>query len=742
MSEVAGILLGGTTRLVTLIGVGGAGKTTVATHVAAAVAAELPDGAWTLDLVAGAADSIAHAVAIALGLADQRLEPADVLEEFLAARAGLLVLDNCEHVVDEVAALLTHLLARAPDLRVLATSRVPIRVSGERLYPVPPLAVPPAGVSSVAELTGVPSVELFVDRAAATSPGFTLTDGRAAAVADICRRLEGIPLALEVAAGNLIALSVEEVRARVVAGDESPVGLRGRHQHQRTVESTLDWSIGLLERPEQTLLRRLAVFAGGWAADAVAPVCAADADLPDPVGSLVTLVEHSLVVRVGDAGATRYRLLEPVRQYVLRLLEESGEGDAVAAAHAGHFAGVATTRRSGSAFLAPEDVVRIRADEENCLAALRWCCVSGAVDLLPALALGLGEYWRIRGLLRVGLAQYAAAVAASPEDAGLREAAVLASSNAARLLGDAARATETAEEAHALAVELEDRPGQWTALGMLGDARAQAGDLVGAREAYDRALPLLTGPEAHVATAFYWANTGDFAARDGDLAEAGQRLDRARTLFEDGPRMWFAGRVLVQQGAVARRRGDLARAEGLVIEGLRRLLPYGAVVEAAPSLEELGHVEAARGLPELAALLLGAASALREDLALAAPTQERSAVERLVDRVRSELGRDRFARAWAAGRGTDLAGAIAAAERRSLPTPSAPRAARTALTPREQQVAELVAEGLTNRAVAERLGMAPGTARIHVERILAKLGLTSRVQVATWVVGSSRLEDA
>ncbi|HET7762355.1 MAG TPA: LuxR C-terminal-related transcriptional regulator [Phycicoccus sp.] len=734
IADVAALVLDGPDRVVTLTGIGGAGKTTIAVHVAGAVEPELADGAWAVDLAARSAESIAHRTALALGLADQSREPVAVLEEFVAPRQALLVLDNCEHVVDEVADLLVALLAAAPDLRVLTTSRVPLRVPGERIYAVPPLAVPAPADASPEDLRGVPSVELFLDRARAGYPGFELTDATAPAVADICRRLEGIPLALEVAAGSLIALSVEDVRARVAAGvDGSGPALRGRPEHQRTVQATLDWSVELLPPAERVLLRRLSVFAGGWTAAAVGPVCSLDGDLADPVGALVTLVEHSLVARVGDGASGRYRLLDPVRQYTAQLLEASGEGDRVAASHARYHAGVATARLSGSLYLSPADIDRIRAEDENCQAALRWAGGSGAADVERALLLGLSEYWRVRGLLRVAVGHYEQVLARDGGDAELRVTSLLGVSNAVKFLGDPARALAVAERARDLAVEEGDLSRTWTALGMVGDARADLGDLDGARAAYEEALSLLPPVGAEAARAFYLANTGDFALRSGDLAEAEDRLERALAVFEAGPRMWFAGRVLVQQGEVARRRGDLARAERLVIDGLRRLAVYGAVVEAVPSLEELGRVEADLGQRELATLVLGAASALRDEVALAATPGAKEELETLLGRLRDELGEARFPAAWAMGRATGLDEAVRAAAERVVPRGEV-TAARSTLTPREWQVAELVSQGLTNRAVAERLGMAPGTARIHVERILAKLGLTSRVQVATWVV--------
>ena len=740
VAEVAALVGDGPVRVVTLTGVGGVGKTTIADGVAEAVGPRLADGLWRVDLAVHAAGSVAHRLALVLGLPDQHRTPVEVLGDVLAPREALLVLDNCEHVVEEVADLLGALVARAPGLRVLATSRIPLRLGGERIYPVPPLGLPRSGAVSRADLEGVPSVELFVDRARASYTDFALTDANAAAVADICRRLEGIPLALEIAASGLVALSVESVRDRVAAGDGSPVALRGRPEHQRTVEATLDWSIGLLAPAERTLLPRLAVFTGGWALDAVGPACSLDGDLADPLGALVGLVEHSLVVRVGDGSATRYRLLEPVRQHVARLLEASGEQDAVRLAHARHFTAVATARESGSTFLVPADVARIRADEENCVAALRWAHASGTGTLERALVLGLSEYFRIRGQARVAVVHVEAALTTGGDDLVLALNARLALSNLALLLGDARRALAEAEAAHALATTVDDPRATWMALGMLGDALAEQDDLVGAREAYERARAIIPRTGASTALAFYHANTGGFALRDGNLTEAEEHFERARTHFEDGPDMWFSGRVLVQQGEVARRRGELARAEALVLEGLGRLLPYSAVVEAIPSLEELAKVESALGLPELATMLLGAASSLREETGLGAAPSERPGLEALVSRLQGRLGRPRFLEVWSIGRGTGLTDAVAAAAGRVvLPASRTPSGAT--LTPREQQVAELVSEGLTNRAIADRLGMAPGTARIHVERILAKLGLTSRVQVATWVVGTTRGED-
>ena len=361
-------------RLVTLTGPGGVGKTTVALDVATRLAADFPDGVW-LARLAGLTEParLARAVADVLGCAEDDMAD-EALVRLLQERATLLVLDNCEHLVDECAALVSRLLAACPSLRVLSTSREALAITGEAQLPIPPLASPPAG-TAVAALLHYDAVALFVDRARAARPDFDLDSGSASHVAGICRALDGIPLAIELAAALVRALPVDEIerrlddRFRLLAG-----GVRVAEARHRTLEATLDWSHQLLTGAERTLFRRLAVFRGGWTVASAEQVCAGCGLEADKIlGLLVRLVDRSLVV-VDHAAGGRYRMLETVRHYAFARLSEAGEVERFAQAHAEDVVDVA---EGAEAELRGPDRPRwlrwLRHEGDNIRAAQLWC---------------------------------------------------------------------------------------------------------------------------------------------------------------------------------------------------------------------------------------------------------------------------------------------------------------------------------------------------------------------------------
>lgn len=733
-------------RLVTLIGPGGSGKTSIALEVCEDLVEAMADGVFLIDLSGERdPDAVALACCTALGLADQRHTPEDVLGEYLEPRQALLLVDNCEHLAQPTARLLDRLLSQCPDLRVLATSRAPLRVAGEQRFPVPGLEVPgQPDVVDPKRLSAVPAVELFLERARAVRPGFVLNQDNAPAVASICRALEGLPLAIELVAGRVAAFTPREISERLTHLNAlGEPGRRSGPTRQRTMRATLDWSYELLTEAERTLLRRLSVFNGGWTLPACEAICG---PLPDGIvtvaEALEGLVEHSLVVADTHEHATRYRLLEPIREYADERLSESGEAEETGLAHAEYYL-ASVVGRTRLPHLGPEDAGRIAAEETNCLAGMSRAQEAGAVSLVVGYAAGMAEYWRVRGQLRQGIRYLLGALQVVPRPSRARAFIVLALSNLEVFLG-----LHDDAEGHALeGLEIHrangDRVGEWIALGMLGDVAAEKGEFEVALGLYDQARaiaePAATGP----AMAFFYANTGDFLLRSGHVDEAEARLEEARKRFAGLPPLWYSGRVLGQLGVIARRRGDTHAARRFLREGLEWLGRYQASLEAIPLIEEAARLETDRNAAERAATILAAAAALRDAIGALARPDVRQVLDGDIDRVRSRLSPPQFSAAWAAGREMTLDAAIAFAvgEEAGASQPSVPRhgfamPGALPLTPREQEVAELVAKGLTNRAIAERLVIAPGTVRIHVERILSKLGITSRVQIATWVVTS------
>ena len=403
MAEVRRLL--GETRLMTLTGAGGAGKTRLALEAAAGLRPDFTDGIWWVELASLYDPALVpQAVGAALGLRDQASRPMlDQLGDHLRARRLLLVLDNCEHLIAACAITANTLLRVAPTLRILVTSREPLEIAGEITYRVPSLETPdPAHLPPFASLARFEAVRLFADRAAAVLPGFVLTEANGSAVAEICCGLDGIPLAIELAAARMRTLSVEELRVRlrdrfrVLTG-----GSRVALPRHRTLRATIDWSYGLLSEPERVLLRRLAVFTGGWTLEAAEAVCSGDGVPEGEVLDLLAhLVDKSLVILEWPSDVGRYRLLETVRQYGLELLEERGETLIWRQRHASFFLAVA--EEAEPKLFGPEQdawFARLEAEHGNLRAALEWLAQQDEALQGLRLAGALWRFWEVRGHL-------------------------------------------------------------------------------------------------------------------------------------------------------------------------------------------------------------------------------------------------------------------------------------------------------------------------------------------------------
>jgi predicted ATPase/class 3 adenylate cyclase/DNA-binding CsgD family transcriptional regulator len=438
-------------RLVTLSGAGGAGKTRLAVEIAARIAPEFRDGVWYVDLAPITdPDLVPVALARALGLPDQPgRSTMDTLLRFVPDRQMLVVLDNCEHLLDASADLVVTLLGGAPGLTVLATSREPIGVTGEATWRVPSLSVADA------------AIELFADRARLAQTGFTVTDDNATVVVEICRRLDGMPLAIELAAARVRALSPAEIldglrdRFRLLTG-----GARTAVRRQQTLRASVDWSHALLTEPERVLFRRLAVFFGGCDLDAAHAVAGGEMQRFQVLDLLTLLVDKSLVVADNAGGATRYRLLETLRQYAQEKLGESGEADTVRSRHRDHYTALAAVLDAPAERDYEQLIERAEAEIENLRAAFGWSRENSDVELALALASSLQPLWEGRGRLREGLVWLDAALA----DLDARHAEVAAGVRA-RALADraglairmgAADSLDQAQQALAIAREVDD----------------------------------------------------------------------------------------------------------------------------------------------------------------------------------------------------------------------------------------------------------------------------------------------
>jgi predicted ATPase len=460
--------------LVTLTGAAGCGKTRLALEIAARQRDEYHDGVWLVELAPlSEPDLVPDAVVAALEVKLGRRSPVEAaLVESLATTEALIVLDNCEHLVDACAHLAETLLRGCPGLQVLATSREPLAVTGEIVWRVPSLTLPTPGREPAPEkLLRSEAVRLFVDRAGAAQPGFALTDRNAAGVAQICRRLDGVPLAIELAAARVGSLPPLEIARRL--GESFRLLQQERRtaeMRQQTLEAALDWSYRLLDDEEGTLLRRLAVFAGAFGLDAAEEVCAGDG-LPgaDVVDVLVRLVSKSLVVAEDAEGQPRYRLLEMVRQYAHERLREASESDALAERHALWYLDLPERAGSGgeTADAAKTRLGRLDLETDNLRAALRWLLDHDPPEAL-SLAGSLSDWWLLRGRLAEGREWLETGVERAPEDSPAVAEALLRSVPFAARGGDMVRGSQLAERSLSIYRKLGDREGMSRALHMLG----------------------------------------------------------------------------------------------------------------------------------------------------------------------------------------------------------------------------------------------------------------------------------
>jgi non-specific serine/threonine protein kinase len=800
-AELADVMrLLSSTRLLTLVGVGGIGKTRLALEVAQSTADEYPDGVSLVELAPLADEArVPDVTADALRVRLQPDLPAiQALATAIAGRAMLIVLDNCEHLVDACARLADGLLRACSGLRILTTSRQSLGVPGEVVWQVASLPLPDPG--AVAEADAVlrsAAVRLFAERAAASAPGFSVTDRTATTVTEICRRLDGIPLAIELAASRVRLLGVEQIEERLddrlrLLGD----GGRTRPHRQQTVRATFDWSYSLLSSSERIVLRRLSVFAGGFTLEAAEGVCGDRIGGDDVFSALSGLVDKSLVQVEGDHRRTRYRLLETVRQYAAEQLAAAFETAEIATRHRDWY--VAWTERVVPELTRRDQVVwfqRLAAELDNCRAADAWSRAHPD-DGGPALRLAgaLGRYWWVAapgsegrewleyalthgpsvpsvalaraltwcgqlechhgdGELGRGHLEQAVSVAREVGDGALlsltlRQLALYArdQSSAPEVLMEAARVARLAGARRELSL----------ALGYLGAVHEQLGRVDRAETLYTEALDHARVSEDAFALIDVLDRLGTLAASRGKYAEATTLLNECLTHSQSinyGMSVSLAHRRLAQ---LALLQADLSVAQAHARASLReaRTLGRGALVLwplqlAATLAVHLG--DHARGVRALAAV-----AAWRERHEL---TQDRTLWTRVLPDNEAEaalrqahevLGNSAFTAAWEAGCALPLEAAAdevlapasggppepASVALRPPPQPNVP----DDITAREREVAELVGLGYTNRQIAERLVITEGTAKVHVGRVLAKLEFHTRAQLAAWVVQQGLIE--
>jgi predicted ATPase/transcriptional regulator with XRE-family HTH domain len=664
------------TRLVTLTGPGGVGKTRLALAVAAAMAGDLRDGvAWVELAPLRDPTLVAAEVAGALGVRERGEQPlADVLRRAVVGRQLLLVLDSCEHVLPAMP-LIGELLAVSPDLTVLATSRARLRLRGEQELPVGPLAVPAAG-TSVPPLEGVPAVRLFVERAQAVAPAFVLTEATAAPVAEICRRVEGLPLALELAAVRVKFLSPAalltrlERRLPLLSG-----GPRDAPDRQRTMRDTIAWSHDLLTPEEQVLFRRLAVFAGGFTLEAAEVVVTAGADSPGAPGTvledLATLLDQSLLrlhepTAPGSTGEARFAMLETVREYAMERLEASGEAATVRQAHAGFYLALlesAQDRLHGPD--GPATLDRLEAEHDDLRAALTWAIEEGKGEIALKLAHACWRFWWMHSHLdqgRLWLERALALPDPGETASALRPRVLVDAGYFARIQGAYGDAVAMGEEALAAARAVGDRHTMASALFLLGLTTFDRGELEQARAHHQASLTLERALGYLHGVALELTCLGDIAVAQGNPAEAETLGEEALAIWRDRGDAWGIAWALILLGRVARARGDDARAIALLRQSLGSNARLGDKEITVRAVAELAAVACDREQFLLAARLYGGLAALRETLGAPLAPAAWAGYERALAAARSELAEAAFQSAWDAGRALPLERIIAEAE--------------------------------------------------------------------------------
>ncbi|MFE3054228.1 protein kinase [Nocardia sp. NPDC059239] len=741
LSEVANLLPG--SHLVTVTGIGGVGKSRLALRVAHKVRRKFANGAWLIELgELSDAALLPDVVAAAFGMRSQGSRSVlDTLVEGLAPLDLLLVLDNCEHLIDAVAKLSESLLRACPNLRILATSREAVGIGGETVYPLRPLGIPDS--ISQRTLAQHHAVTLFMERAAAAVPGFEVTEGNERGIAQICTRLDGLPLAIELAAARLRTMSVEQIQTRL--RDSYSLLTRGGRdapKRQQTLRYCMGWSYDLCTLDERRLWAGLSVFAGGFELDAAEQVCAGDMTESQLLDTLAALVDKSILIRQETDGAVRFRMLETVQEFGREKAQDSGQFPSLLRRHRDWCERL--VYEAYAELIGPrqlEWVARLERELPNIRKALEFSLSESDSGGLPIVAM-LYLFWTLRGRVNEGRRWSERVLAHSPGGRTADRGKALAAAGAmAAMQGDLQAAAGQAAELRTLAEQTGDP--LVTALVAHVEANvALVGGNAGRSHAAARLADVVRshevsgdlGIQLDARISLGWAY-----ALQGDVSEAVACHEKTVSITEDAGETIYRSWALWGAGFAVWRGGDAERATHLLEDGIRLSELMADPFVAAGCLESLAWIAADKREAQRAAVLMGAA----DTLGLVAGTSTFIFPELLTYRDECTLSSRRVlgVRAFDKARGEGSAMSLDAAVRfalheRSEAGPEIDRSSED-LTRRERQVADLVAEGLTNKAIAGRLVISQRTAQGHVEHILAKLGFTSRAQIAAWATAHS-----
>jgi predicted ATPase/DNA-binding CsgD family transcriptional regulator len=779
-ADVSALL--GTHRVVSLVGVGGVGKTRLALALARDKLVDFPDGIWLVELGSITASGlVSGAVAASVGVAIRPRQPViDTLIAALRSSRVLLVLDNCEHLVQACAELVDRVVRACPRVHVLTTSREPLGVPGEIAWQVAPLATPEHAETPVEHLAEIESVRLFVERAQAALPSFALTQANAAAVAQVCRRLDGLPLALELAAAGVKVPSPQQLAARLDDRFKLLVhGSRTAPLRHQTLESAVAWSYDLLAPDDRHLFDRLSVFGGGFALDAVEAVCGLESQ--SVVSGLAHLIHQSLVTaNSDDAGDRRYSLLETLRAYGRARLRERGEATLLRQRLTAWV--LARAEEAGAALRGPGQAHWLpwaEREHANVRSALDWAVTSGDADTALRLVGALWWSWLLHDRWTEGHEWLERALSMPGADLRtlVRGRALQGAATTAGLRGQHALAQTLIDECFSLARGLGDDE-----LLLAGhSAQALLLQQQGETEAAQQHVQAMLELARRLGRPWYEARAAEFVAsralRSGDLTAAAAQLSQALNLARLAGDAWNVAMLLGQLGDVERMRGTHPRAAPLYQESIRLFQSLGlredpsrvhnlgfvALAEhqtgraatlfldalrvfrrvgdprgVADCLIGLGCVRAAERRPAEAARLFGAGDAALEAVGSKVWPSNRADYQHWERIARVAMGTHAWAEAWTSGRAIGVETIVdeALSERAADVVPAATRLLSHAdeLTPREREAAQLAARGLSNRRIGETLVIAEKTAANHLQNALDKLDVHSRSELAARAV--------
>ncbi len=724
-------------RLLTLTGPGGGGKTRLGLQLAAEVSGGFPDGVYFVPLApVGNPELVLSSIAEGIGLRDVGDRPLlDRLRSHLQSARVLLLLDNFEHLIAS-APVVAHILQATAELRIVVTSRAPLHVSGEQEFEVPPLQVPDQARVTVAAVAGCESVRLFAERARAAWPGFVLDEENAAVVAGITQRLEGLPLAVELAAARIKLLPPAALLARLEHSLPLLVGgARDLPQRQQTLRGTIAWSYRLLGAGTGRLLAACSVFRDGISLEGAESVCAAAIDLGvEVLDGLEELVDQSLLRRVEGTGGPRFGMLYMVREYAAERLAEMPERARVKEAHAATFLTLAEAAMHG--LRGPGELEwldRLEVEHQNIRAAIDWYAQHEPCDAVR-LAAAMSRFWGVRGHFTEGRRRLTALLELCGDGTSTRVKALTGAASLAIDQGDRAEARDLLGEAIQLSQQLGYRRGEATALVYLGRSLIAGGYPAEAGPYVDRALQLLHQEDDPTAVAIALLYAGLAAHFTGQFEEACARYGRSVDLCRAAGFRSVGARSLQQLGRSRLELGDIRGARSALQEALPTCLELGDRWVIPIVMGGFAGVAARTGRPRRALRLAGVAHGLCEAGQFSMPVPVEAELERWLAPARNQLG-SVAAQVMAEGRRMSLAEAVSYALGDEPEEAWRSRPRRT-LTRRELEVAALVAQGRTNRGIAGQLHLSVRTVDTHVDHVLTKLGFNNRAQLVAWAYES------